>query len=387
MEHETTTDTTTTTESTAPAGEATRAIDPPSAGLHEMSKADRDSFYSTGKLPDTTTTDTKDAAADSSTATPGEQAAEIAAKDKAPASETGKPAKDKKARNAEDNRVTELLTDRQRERQRADRAERELDSMRQRLEALEKPKADGKKPDSSTAADPSEPEHKKYLAMPGAPKADQFDGDLDGYVAAMGAFIAKQIAREEATGVITERETQQAEYAAAEREMETVITQAATRLQAEEQAFPQLKEKVHPRLKAITPARLLSEGQAIGPHHYAKDQMSFESEHPLQLHAFYSSDEGLAEWQSMMRMGPKQIERTILARDLSFRTSSQGDGKPAAVAAKTFTKAPPPPENPGKKPASVGDPAEKAVQKGDFAEFMRAMDEREGVSSRYSRSR
>jgi hypothetical protein len=365
-----------TPDTTAPAGEAATPIDPPSAGLHELSKTDRDAFYATGKVPDAS-----DAASDSSTdPAQGQKAAETAASDRAPASEPGKPAKDKKARNSEENRVNELLEDRKRDRERADREARRADALERELAELRKPKSDARA-DSSPAADPSAPGWKKYRDMKGAPKIGDFEGPdaLEDFIEAKSFFIAQQIAREEATGVVTERESQQQELAVAEREMETVVTQAADRLQAEETAHPELRAKVDPRLRQIVPARMLPEGQAVGPHHYAKDQITFESEHPLQLSAFYSSEEGLAEWQALMRMSPKQIERTILARDLSLRTSPRADGKPAA-AAKTFTKAPPPPEHSGKKPAQVGDPAEAAVKKGDFRGFMKAMDEREGVA-------
>jgi hypothetical protein len=361
----------TSVDTSAPAGEAAQGVDAPSAGLHDLSKADRDSFYATGKLP---AAKDPDADADSSTAPSGEQSDATASKT-APASETGKPAPGKKARNSEEGRISELLEDRRRDREMHSRLQRDNDDLKKRLEALEKPKSDAK-PDSSTAVDPSEPAWKKYRAMKDAPKADDFE-HLDDYVAAMGTFVAQQIARQEATGVITERETKQAERAAADRDIETAVDTAHTRLQADETAFPDLKAKVDDRFKQIVPARLMPDGQAIGPHHYAKDQITFESEHPLQLSAFYSTEDGLAEWAAMMKMPPKQIERTILARDLAFRRTP-AQGKPAA-AAKTFTKTPEPPENTGKKPSHVGDPAEAAVKKGDFRAFMSAMDEREGA--------
>lgn len=373
----------TSTDSTALAGEATQAIDPPSAGLHELSKADRDSFYSTGKLP-TKTTDTDDGA-DSSTAPSGEQSDATASKTAA-ASEPAKPAKDKKvARNA-DERVTELLTDRTRERDRADRAERELDAMKQRLSALEKPKQDAKA-DSSPAADPSQPEWKKFRGLPGAPKIADFTGEdaLEDFIEAKALFIAKQISKEQVDGTLSARDQQSAEHAEAQRHMETVVNTAASRLEAEEKADPTLKDKVDPKFRALVPARFVPDGQAVGPHHYAKDFILFESEKPGALSVFYSSAEGQAEWQRMMTMPRRQLERTLIARELALGPSSQGGPASASAAAKTFTKTPAPPEHAGKKPAHVGDPVEKAVQKGDFREFMRGMDEREGVTSRYSR--
>lgn len=369
---------------TVTATETTTAPEAPTKGFHELSKEERREFLETGKAPgakkasDGKTADSSTAPAD------GKKAAETAAND-APASEPGKPDASKKARNSEENRINELLEDRRRERDRADRLQRDHDALIKRLDALEsKPKADGKT-DSSTAADPSEPKWKKYRAMKDAPKIADFE-DPDDWGAAMSVFIAEQVAKEQAVSVVQERDRVSSEEAAVHQEMHRVLETAATRLEADEKAHPDLKTKVDPGLKSLLPTRMLPEGQPPNAANFAKDCIVFESDYPLQLHAFYSTPEGQAEWSQLMQMDRRGIERTIARRDLSFAAPA-ASGEPATEktpAAKTFTKAPPPPDKQGPKGHVVDDGAEAAVKTGDFGAFQRELDERDpGTRRRY----
>lgn len=366
--------------------DTTTAPDAPSKGFHELSKDERREFLETGKAPGAKASDGK--TADSSTApADGKKAAGTAAKD-APASEPGKPDASKKARNSEENRVNELLEDRKRERDRADRLQRDHDELKKRLDALEhsKPKADGTT-DSSTTADPSEPKWKKYRAMKDAPKIADFD-DPDDWGAAMSVFVAEQVAKEQAVSVVAERDRVSSEEAAVHQEMQRVIETAATRLEADEQAHPDLKAKVDPGLKSLLPTRMLPEGTPPTAANFAKDCIVFESDYPLQLHAFYSTPDGQAEWAQMMRLDRRGIERTIARRDLSFSApATSGEAATAntqKAVSKTFTKTPPPPDKNGPKGNVVDDNAEAAVKTGDFGAFQRELDERDpGTRRRY----
>lgn len=372
---------------TADSTEAPAEAEGPSHGVGEMSKDERREWLATGKMPDR---DKKasDAPADSSTAPAKDQkAAEIAAKGKKAASEPAAPAKDKpKARNAEENRVAELLEDRRRERERADLALRRATELETRLAALEKSKTDGKE-DSSTKADATGKAKASFkdLREQGAPDINDFD-DPNEWAAAVIEFAHNRTAQE-----LTTREQQAAEAARFSQEVDQVITMAVGRLEKEEQAFPHLKEQVDPGFRKVVPARLLPKGEQLGPHHVAKDFIAFEMDHPLQLSAFYSTPEGQAEWSQIMQMrSARDIERTIARRDLSFglpKSQGEGTGEGKKPAPKTFTKTPPPPAQVGPKGAAAADKAESAVKSGDFETFRAELDAREGVQRQYGRRR
>lgn len=109
--------------------------------LDRLSETDLQAWRVDGKLPAERPTPTPDA--DSS---PAEPAAQVASTDasSSPASEAGTPRPDPRAT---ENRVPELLADRKRERDRAERAERELDAIRRQHQ----PQADAR-PAASSAA-------------------------------------------------------------------------------------------------------------------------------------------------------------------------------------------------------------------------------------------
>lgn len=355
----------------------------PTVGFHELTGPERREFLDKGTLPTRekkadTAAASDGKTADSSTApAEGKKAAESAASPSKPASEPGKPTTDKKARNSEENRVNELLEDRRRERERSDRLQRDYDSLKQRLDALERPKADGKT-DSSTTAGPSGTA--KEIKRPQLKDFDGEDG-LERWEAAMADYVTQSIEAK-----LSERDATSRSEASMHQEMERVVSVAAERLSADEKAHPELIEKIDPGLKNLLPMRFLPQGEQAGPHHYAKDVMSFDCDHPLQLHAYYSTPDGQKEWASMMQMDRRGIERTIARRDLSFATASASGeaAKPAEAKApaKTFTKTPPPPDKEGPKGAGVHDAAGAAVGAGDFAQFQREMDAREGVEGR-----
>lgn len=340
-----------------------KTLDPPAVSINEMSKPERETFLKDGTVP----SKKPDAAAASSPAAPDAQAAETAALPE-PASEPGKPTK--KARNSEERRVEELLTERQRERQRADRAERDADDLRKRLDALEQAKPDATRDPSTPPAHESAKDRYKRLAKhPDAPKAADFE-DLDEYAAVMAGFVNDQVGQERIDAALSKRDATQGQQAQQMRDLEAVATKSADRIDAERAKDPSLVEKIHQGFRDLPPARLLPSGTAAGPHHFAKDVIMFESEHPLALSAFYSGSEaGMAEWQRLMSLSAGEIQREIAYRDVSFRSTS-------APVAKPFTNTPAPPPSLGHKPGAVVDKAKAA--EGNFAEMLAHLDAQEG---------
>ena len=378
------------TESIAPASEPV-AVEQPAKAMHEMSREERREFLqgTDTKAAKATTSDGK--TADSSTApAEGKKAVETATSKVEPASEPGAPAKDKKARNSEENRVNELLEDRRRERERADRLQRDHDTLTERLKALESGKKPDAKTDSSTAAKPSTSKiDPTRLGADGMPDIDKYaENELSKFFADLVTYGREQ-ANADIETRFGEREQLTAQQSELHREMERVVNVASERLGSDEKAHPDLIEKVNPKLRDLVPMRLLPEGTQPNADHFIKDCMVFDADHPLQLHAFYSTDEGWAEWAAMRNMDRRGIERTIARRDLSFGSSSQS--QPAAeskTVAKTRSTAPPPPERGGPKSATTADAADQAVKAGDFNALIAELDEREGtVTRRYGRRR
>jgi len=346
----------------------------PAKGFHELTKTERKDFLATGKIkgpkvdPDATP-------ADSSPAPSGEQTDEIASKIEA-ASEPAKP--EKKPKKPVDTRYEEILADRHRERDRADRAERELD----RLRADAKPKADALT-DSSPAAKPSETAEqrwKRIAKLPNAPRAETFQGDMDEYTAAMAEFVASTVSEEKFEQMFAERATQSRAEQEFAQTAEAAIGRAEARATADKAAHPDIVARISESFKATPAARFLPPDQ-VRPHHIAKDLITFECEHPLQLAAFYSSEEGLAELKGMT--SAEAMRRAIYVRDASYGKpshSSQVKQPPS----KPFTTAPEPSSKVEARP-SVSDPLSKEQPPGSFRDFMRLMDDKEGVQSRYRR--
>lgn len=88
----------------------------------------------------------------------------------------------------------------------AEAARRETAELRQRLDALERPKPEAAKPETKQA------EWKRYRAMPDAPKLGEFDGDeaLEDWNAAMALFIADKRYEERRTIETQETRDEQA---------------------------------------------------------------------------------------------------------------------------------------------------------------------------------
>lgn len=376
-----------------PLGDTTATTDvvmpeAPPARFDELSKADRDAFLRDGKIPaqkDKATVSDDDA--DSSTApAEGQKVAETAAKDVKAASEPAAPAKGKKdARNNEESRIKEVLTDRDRERERATRAERQNDDLRRRLDALEQgSKSDGKR-DSSTKEPTSEPKWKEVAASREFPKIEDFENPNE-WAAAVHLHTQQQI----------ETALSQRDQASTETTHQREIAHAAfTRGATEIEADPTILERIHPELEALPAARAITAaGRQPTVDHHIKDTILFESEKPLAMMAFYSTPEGQAEWGALRGMDERGRQRTIIAREVKLgATTPQGDAtakgekKPAAVV-KTFTQSPAPPEKEGPKGAVASDAADSAVKTGDFANFQAEMDSRgDPAVRRYGRRR
>lgn len=320
----------------------------------EMSKDQWQDAKLTGKFP------TKDATADSSHAEPAEQAASTDASSET-ASVAVAPAKEGKPRKNADTRVQELLAERARERERADRAERRLDA----LERQPKPDA---KTDPSPAA---KAEWQRFAELPDAPNEDAFDKYGD-YTAAMALFIADKRFEER-----DQQSQQRSQFEARERQVEQVHATARDRAATYFEQHPDAKAKVDPALLAIPPLSTLDprtvdemkqspEGVAMLRGHWLLDRV-LESDVPGPLLVHFSSEQGQRDWQRLTAL-PNAAAVTRALGSIEARLSSPGSPAPVHIS----SSAPAPPTTLGKRPAAPVDELKAAQASGDFKRFKAA---------------
>lgn len=121
----------------------------------------------------------------------------------------------------------------------AEAARRETAELRQRLDALERPKPEVAKPETKQA------EYKRYRAMPDAPKLGEFDGDeaLEDWNAAFALFVADK--RWEEHRDRERRESIQESEQSRESEYERTVT---AKIQAAIKAEPGFLDRIDPIL-------------------------------------------------------------------------------------------------------------------------------------------
>jgi hypothetical protein len=346
---------------TTPAASSPAAPSPASAQtvLDGLSREQRSHWELTGEFP------TQTPSADSSPAKPVEQAAETAAS--SPASEPGKPADPKekgvKARSAELDRDIAAMQDKLRLRA----------QLRDELARTERP-SDGK-PDSSPGQPPTQAEWKRFLAMPDAPKVEDFEGE-NGFVewtAAVGLFIADK------------RYQEHQDRARGDSEFRSQVD-AVTRLQEEATArvsqyakdHPDFNTKVHPELIELDTATVRRlKGQKVGPQHVLAEEI-LKSPSTAQLLEHFSTEAGQQEWARLMTLAPGDLMRAFgRIEGRMEQGTSQAPPAASAPAPKDLSSAPPPGKPMGERPTEPIDPSEAALKRRDYRAFEAAENARE----------
>lgn len=274
------------------------------------------------------------------TAPPAEQAASTEVP--VAASEAAKPRK-----TAED-RIPELLADRAKERDRAERAERELAEVRrqQTQPSDARPKADS----SPAAADAPFPTYDAYSAThPDASYEEYLDARADyradQRVAARDAEREQRTQREQATRSIQERDAK-----------------ARERFEAATAADPEFWDKLSPAVRSLRPLDTLRAGEQPTASHALATEIMESPVGPLLMQHFTAHPEDLAR---MATLHPRELLKEV--GKLEARLAEQ---KPADTPApKTVTDAPPPPTQLGRKPGSPANPVDAAVVSGDVRAF------------------
>lgn len=327
--------------------------------IDSLSSEERTSWEMTGDFPERVQVKTGDTpldekAADTSSAQPADQATATAVD--APASEPGTPAKKEKgakARTAElDAEIAEM---RERLRIRA--------ALREELDRATPPKTPT--PDSSPAAEtPSE--YERYLAMPDAPKEEDFDSYAK-FTAAMGVFITDQRWQEH-----QQRASAESTHMRTVDGLRQVSEAAQTRVTEFAKGDPAFAEKVNPQLLQIEPATMRRlKGEPIGPQHVLAEELAkSEAVGPLLLH--FSTPEGQAEWGQLVRLPPTDLLRAFGRIEARFDSAS-----PSAPAPKYVSSAATPPTVLGQRPADTSDPVDAAIKRKDPEAYAREQNKRE----------
>lgn len=290
--------------------------------------------------------------AESAPAEPAEQAASTDAQTE-PASEPGKPRK-----NA-DTRVKELLAERARERERAERAERELAALRS-----------GSQPSDASPAASSPAPAKLAIAYP--PEIASFDAyqaahpesSYDEYMDARADYRFEQ--REQ------HRETTQREHQTRAQRAEAIKardTKFQERIDAAIAADPEFVGSLSDDVKRLRPFDAIRDAQGrwteqpSGYNAIAEEVLASEVSVPLLRH-FSDHPEDL---HRIAKLLPNQ-----LVKEMARLEDRYTSGKAAAAPPKTVTDAPPPPTVLGGRPGSPADPLDAAVESGDQAAFKAA---------------
>ena len=349
-------------DATPVASSATEPADPePSTpSLDSLSPSEMQHWRMTGDLPERKPADQPAASAP---AKPAAQA-EGTPSSNPPASEPGKGHK-----NA-DTRVQELLADRARERERAEKAERRLAEFEGRT-----PTRDTTTPaDSSparttapTATDDPEPKLADYEANPQKYGGDPYTAWLD----ARSRWAYRQEHQRTQAA-----EQQRAEERQSEEAETTRRTAFRDRIQEATKADPQFLDSLSDPVKALKPIRdARKEGEQLSPRNAVAEELLDSPVAPQLMRHWTDHPEDLEKLAGAKSPRELLIEfgrQTALVEGADARA-----GAPAKPPTKTVTSAPAPAHTLGARPAAPVDEAEAALERGDVEAYFRAQNARE----------
>jgi len=324
----------------------------------------------------TKATEKPDAVAESSPATPVEQAASTDATAKPADSEPAAPAKETKGLDAREEQIRKRQAALKEQLAETDRLERELADRQARLRTSPQPKPDAQ-PDSSPAA--TKRAFEQYVNDPRAPKLDAVNADgtpvytdYNEWAVEMMDFISERKieARE------TEAQQRSAEVAK-HRELETAVKTSSERVKAFAEKTPDFQTRVRPELLNIVPLSALKDGDPIGPHNFIAEQM-WRSEYPGELALHFS--EHPEEFQALMAVSdPALILKRIGRIEARFGEPSESPSRERTPVPKTIPDADELPVVIGKKAPVTTSDTEAALKAQDFASFERSWKREKGL--------
>lgn len=292
---------------------------------------------------------------DSSSASPDAQAAATAATS-APASEPGKPAGKEKGAKA---RVVELDAD-------IAALQQKLAIRAQLREELARVEPRTSQPGSDPAKAPTQTEYERILAMPGAPKEEDFDSYAK-FSAAQALFIADTRWQEHET-----RQAQSREIDQTVQSVRQISEAAQTRVTEFAKSDPDFASKVNPQLLNLDTATMRRvRGEQVGPQHVLAEELA-KSEHVAPLLIHFSTPDGQKEWADLMRRPPTDLLRAFGRIEARFDREAT-----SAPAPKQVSDAPDPGTVLGSRASASVDPVAGALGDKDFSRYAREATKRE----------
>lgn len=186
------------------------------------------------------------------------------------------------------------------------------------------------------------------------------------YLDARADWRARQVFRAQQQKV-----SEQAAHARHVQQLTKTIETATGRIASYEQAHPEFKTKVDPRLLEIVPESLLPPGSQVSPaNELAQETLS--SEHVGPLLEFFSTPDGQAEWGRLVSLRGSERLRHFGRLEARFDTAA-----PSAPAAKHVSSAPTPPAVLGDRPMESVDAVEAAIKRNDPEAYFREQNKRE----------
>lgn len=334
---------------TTPAASSTAPVTAQTV-LDGMDVGERATFEKSGTMPERLTKPASappkiaDQNADAAPAKPVEQATG----DESAAPPAAKGPKERKPRNA-DTRVDELL---------AERA-----ALRLRVESLERERTPKHDQPASDPAAATQKEWERILALPGAPRLEQFES-IEAYTAAASLFVTdtRWQEHESEQRATSEQQRRHADFEAVTAAAKERVQKA---MESNKDFATQIDERLIHLLDSGTVHDVTLAGGKPGPHNVlAEEILRSESIEQLLLH--FSTEQGQQDWRRLVTSRSHgEFLRAFgrLEADLSRAAS-------AAPAPKLVSDAPDPAPTLGTKPANAGDPILAAAKGRDIGRYI-----------------
>lgn len=324
----------------------------PSDILGSLSKADRDTWRLTGAIPGYSFDDP----APDADPPPAEPVKQVASTDASaqPASEPGTPSSLEPKEKTEA-RFKELLADRAAHRERADRLEQELATLRKPA-PTSVPPADSR-PATAPAIDDPEPDPTDATTFP--------EGQYDlGYMKSQARWEARQEFREQQAKTNAARERETAAQSATQRQ-----TVFATRIKDAIAADPTFADVLSTSDAEVPsdPGNPMTQVLMTSP--VMVPLLKYLAAHPdesRRLAGMASRDPQTGRWSG----NPTALYGEM--KKLEGRLEALEGEKPPTPAPKTVSSAPPPPPTLGTKTVAAVDESDAAIARGDFRAFNQA---------------
>ncbi len=314
--------------------------------LATLSPEERTDWRLTGKVPEKEPSTVNQQSPDTSSpaaSTPAEPAEQVASTDASPEA-ASEPATPKKS-NA-DTRIPELLADRAKERDRADKAERELAAL----------KAQQTTPDAKTAPSPA-----PATEFPGYDVWSEThpDAPYDDYLIAKFEHVQTQ------RQTVAQQQAAQEQFSRSATERVTAFTQRYREAVASDATLP---TRIDPRLYDLkTVDACLQSGEPVTALNAVAQEIV---ESPAGIKMLVHLSEHPDELAKFSQLSPAAVIRAMARLEGQLET-------PAIPPVKTISTAPALTTTLGTRPSVPGDPLDAAIRTGDFRTYRTLMNQRE----------